>query len=205
MTLNLFGEDTGAITPAAGSSIRAISLWQPWATLIGLGLKTYETRGWDGKYSGWVAVHAAKKWSKEQAEFVDNICREGLLEREAASTMPRGGFVAIARIVQCIPTENVCPDQRTADELERTGRRPTCVIPLDAPERRFGDYRAWRYAWQLADIMPISFTPARGQQGFWNEALTTFRDHKTRIILPTGDRLLIDTTGQIALPPPSTP
>lgn len=32
--------------------MKAISLWQPWASLIAMGLKQYETRYWSQSISG---------------------------------------------------------------------------------------------------------------------------------------------------------
>jgi hypothetical protein len=41
--------------------MKALTLWQPWATAIALGLKHYETRTWFVGYRGDLAIHAAKK------------------------------------------------------------------------------------------------------------------------------------------------
>lgn len=40
--------------------IKGLSLWQPWASLIALKVKTIETRGWSTNYRGTLAIHAAK-------------------------------------------------------------------------------------------------------------------------------------------------
>jgi hypothetical protein len=42
------------------TTIKAISLWQPWASLMALGLKRHETRHWPTAYRGPIAIHAAK-------------------------------------------------------------------------------------------------------------------------------------------------
>lgn len=44
--------------------MRIISLWQPWASAISLGLKQFETRSWSTNYSGLLAIHAAKRSCK---------------------------------------------------------------------------------------------------------------------------------------------
>jgi len=46
--------------------MKAISLWQPWATLISIGAKRIETRSWETLYRGSIVIHAAKRWSKDQ-------------------------------------------------------------------------------------------------------------------------------------------
>lgn len=38
--------------------MRAITLWQPWASLIAIGAKTIETRSWSTAYRGPLAIHA---------------------------------------------------------------------------------------------------------------------------------------------------
>ena len=41
--------------------MKALTLWQPWASLVALGLKTIETRGWRTNYRGPLLIHAAKR------------------------------------------------------------------------------------------------------------------------------------------------
>lgn len=44
-----------------GQAMKAITIWQPWASLIMLGKKTIETRSWATSYRGPLAIHAAKR------------------------------------------------------------------------------------------------------------------------------------------------
>jgi hypothetical protein len=48
------------------AQIKAISLHQPWVSLIALGVKQFETRGWSTNYRGKLVICAAKKNSKQQ-------------------------------------------------------------------------------------------------------------------------------------------
>lgn len=41
--------------------IKALSLWQPWASLIAIGAKKIETRGWSTKYRGPLVICSAKR------------------------------------------------------------------------------------------------------------------------------------------------
>ena len=41
--------------------IKALTLWQPWASLIAWGEKQYETRSWSTEYRGLLAIHASKR------------------------------------------------------------------------------------------------------------------------------------------------
>jgi hypothetical protein len=40
--------------------VKALTLTQPWATLIAVGAKRIETRSWATDYHGQIAIHAAK-------------------------------------------------------------------------------------------------------------------------------------------------
>ena len=44
--------------------MRALTIRQPWASLIAAGVKTIETRSWSTKYRGPLAIHAGKQWAK---------------------------------------------------------------------------------------------------------------------------------------------
>lgn len=39
--------------------MKAITIWQPWASLLAHRVKTYETRSWATAYRGPIAIHAA--------------------------------------------------------------------------------------------------------------------------------------------------
>jgi hypothetical protein len=41
--------------------MKAISLSQPWASAIALDLKSIETRSWQTKYRGRIAIHASAR------------------------------------------------------------------------------------------------------------------------------------------------
>jgi activating signal cointegrator 1 len=68
--------------------VKAISLWQPWATLIALGEKKFETRSWLTNYRGQIAIHAAKRMEPDQLEFCERpvfqqvLSKHGILTRD---------------------------------------------------------------------------------------------------------------------------
>ncbi|MBL8815985.1 MAG: ASCH domain-containing protein [Planctomyces sp.] len=47
--------------------MKAITIWQPYATLIMLGAKRFETRSWPTTYRGPLVIHAAKRWDEYRA------------------------------------------------------------------------------------------------------------------------------------------
>ncbi len=64
--------------------MKALTLWQPWASLIAIGAKSIETRSWATPYRGRLAIHAAARkpevWMMEDGlagdifDFTDSIC-----------------------------------------------------------------------------------------------------------------------------------
>lgn len=82
--------------------MRALSLWQPWASLIADGRKKIETRHWPMHYRGPLAIHAAMKVDKE-------ACYEF---GYSPLTIPRGAVLCIVNIDGCVqfPSELAPPD-----------------------------------------------------------------------------------------------
>jgi hypothetical protein len=131
--------------------MKALSLYNPWGILIPLGAKTYETRSWQTSYRGPVAIHVAKHFgAAERTLFSQSPFKECLAVGgyHQPADLPRGVFVAIADLVDIIPTEKIASQ-------------------LSDRERAFGDYTPGRYAWQLKLIRPLHPWPGRGQQGLW--------------------------------------
>lgn len=140
-------------------TIVGLSLWQPWATLIAIGAKQYETRSWATRYRGRIAIHAAKRMERDQVTLLTTRPFRQVLHAAGISLpseLPVGAFLATCRLVDCVRTEAI-------------------VDQLSEQERAFGDYSPGRYAWKLDDLVPLAVPlPARGQQGLWDctEVLT---------------------------------
>jgi hypothetical protein len=56
--------------------MRALSLWQPWASLWCSKRKVHETRQWRCSHRGWLLIHAAKRFEKDLDEPSNNDDRE---------------------------------------------------------------------------------------------------------------------------------
>jgi hypothetical protein len=71
--------------------MRALSLWQPWASLIADGRKKIETRHWEMTWRGPLAIHAAKKVDRcACVTFGFN-----------PDTIPRGAVLCTVLVVAC--------------------------------------------------------------------------------------------------------
>ncbi|HLI72169.1 MAG TPA: ASCH domain-containing protein [Ktedonobacteraceae bacterium] len=138
--------------------MKALSLIQPWATLVAIGAKRIETRSWTTNYRGPLAIHASRRLSPAEARLCCTVPFHAALtaggyrfdsaSRQNPFRLPLGMVVAVANLVEV--------QQITVSN-----------IPGE-PERSFGDYTPGRYAWLLSEIVclpePIS---SRGLPGLW--------------------------------------
>jgi len=143
--------------------MKTISIWQPHASLIVLGLKPFETRSWPAWKSligQRIGIHAGKALDDLQDLTEYLVQRDAGEERDEAfdayvtalkaagfkhlREMPRGAILGSAVLAECIPTE----------KLTDPGY--------------FGDFTPGRFAWRMEDpiILP-SPVPFVGKQGFF--------------------------------------
>ena len=126
--------------------MKAITVWQPWATLLATGQKHNETRSWKTSYRGEILIHAAKT---DHSGILLHIPMEELKHFQKA-----GVIIGKANLVDCFQI-----DEAYRRKLQRE----------NPAELAFGDYAIGRYAWVMADAIlfnkPI---PASGKQGLWN-------------------------------------
>jgi hypothetical protein len=141
--------------------MKALTLTQPWATLIALDAKRIETRSWGTGWRGDLAIHAGKGLKPVGGKGgLGLICnREPFRSTLAAGGIQRmhlGAIVAVAELVDCVPG-----DPEKSEELQgRFRERPN--------ERAFGGYGPGRVAWLLAAIRPLPVPVVTGgAQGLW--------------------------------------
>ncbi len=136
----------------AEREIRGISLTQPWAQLVVLGQKQYETRSWKTPYRGLLAIHASKSvpgWAKRLCQ-TDPMFVSVLGTYWAAKPLPLGAIIGTVQLVDCEPI---------TDEMEYF---------LLAKERAFGDWAPGRYAWKLENPRALPEPiPCKGSLGLW--------------------------------------
>lgn len=150
--------------------MKAITIHQPWASLIAIGAKRFETRGWKTNYRGPIAIHAAKKDPLTTMESLDFDLQKLIFETfyehfgiysGALERMPTGVVVATAELTNCYQSVDTWTD---GYELE--GKKL-----IWSPECDFGDFTPGRYAWEMSDVKMLDKPlPAKGQQGLWNLA-----------------------------------
>ena len=148
--------------------IKAISLTQPWATLMAIEAKKYETRGWYTNHRGPTAIHAAKGFPKE----AQALC----LEEPFCSVLRAVGYNLITDLpLGCI---------LAVGNLNTVYKTTYVARQLASQEIAFGDYSAGRYAYQFLAMQRLAIPiPAKGALGFWDwEAPEGVLEYPGRII-----------------------
>jgi activating signal cointegrator 1 len=132
--------------------VKAISLWQPWASLVAHNWKHYETRSFKVSYRGLLVIHAAKRLDDLDYWFVQPDFNRCLTASgyKWHGDLPRGAALGIVKLVDIQRTEHI--RHRLGDS-----------------ERVFGNYEDGRFAWKLEFVerftKPI---PMRGAQGLFD-------------------------------------
>jgi activating signal cointegrator 1 len=148
--------------------VKILSLWQPWATLIALGIKRFETRSWYTTYRGNVAIHAAKHkmthveylvWLSALELAEENF--EGFRHRRDIplfDNLPLGCVVAISDLHDCF--QMISGYEPAINPIE--------IDSVSELERALGDWRRGRYALEFDKVCPIEPYPYRGAKGLQN-------------------------------------
>lgn len=131
----------------------ALSIRQPWASLILKAGKDIENRQWPTKFRGRILIHASKGMTRDEHEdaivFAVAAIKADPRNTEATrrttlrdlgfafDDLPRGGIVGSVEIVGCV-TDSTSP------------------------------WFVGRYGFVLRDPQPLPFTPWRGQLGLFD-------------------------------------
>jgi hypothetical protein len=150
--------------------MKALSLWQPWASLIAVGAKRIETRSWDppshliGQH---IAIHASRTDTTVRTTEVRTMMANVLglnPGRNLAQQLPRGVVLCTVRIRGVRWSTGMNMHSGKAWAFTREG-----ALELPGQELWFGDFRAGRCLWLLDDVQPIlNPPPAMGHQKLWD-------------------------------------
>ena len=123
--------------------MKALTIKEPWATLIIDGYKKYEFRSWKTKYRGKILIHAGMSLEKDMLKKFENYNLE----------FSKGQIIGEANLTDCILV-----DEKFNQEL----------LKID-PIVYGNSNHVMKYAWKLENIKkynePIS---VKGKLGLWN-------------------------------------
>ena len=128
----------------------AITVYQPWASLIAHSFKEFETRHWPApkKYiGGLIAIHAGRQWADQEQRWLKAY--KQMFPEIAEMPVPLGCIVAMCRLTEVVPSELL-------------------VASISNREKATGNFEPGRFGWRLKVVKradpPIA---AQGKQGIW--------------------------------------
>lgn len=135
--------------------VKAITLYQTWASLVLWKLKRWETRSWRPQMAigDLLVIHAGKKFGGTERQYLlQEPYRSALLKHgitDARAQLPFGAVLCIAKLVSVRRTEDVRDN-------------------LTWMERSFGNYADGRFAWELEVVYVFDKpVPMQGAQGIF--------------------------------------
>lgn len=133
--------------------MKALTVQQPWAGLLVLGIKKGETRSWNTKYRGKIAIHSSAKMPKEGTALLNDLC-----ELLPDTFFPGSRAYNMCTTLGCVLGRVQIEDTRSTDNMQN----------LNAGEKMLGDFSPNRYYWWCINpetyLKPI---PAVGQLSIW--------------------------------------
>lgn len=122
--------------------MKALTIKEPWATLIIEGYKKYEFRSWKTNYRGKILIHAGKTLEKENIERFEKYNLKYTC----------GAIIGEATLVDCI---------KVSKEFDEILRKENEIV--------YVNNHVDKYAWKLENIVkydkPIYIN---GKLGLWN-------------------------------------
>lgn len=123
--------------------MKAITIKQPWATLIAKGYKEYEFRTWKTKYRGEILIHSGKVIDKKAMARFEDLNLE----------YPIGCIIAKANLTDCIPVD---------DEFRKK------VIPQNPSVYNGLNKTDWNgYGFKLENVEEITPVKTNGKLSLW--------------------------------------
>jgi hypothetical protein len=134
--------------------MKVLTIRQPWATLIMLGIKQLETRSWRTHYRGELVIHASATGSRTSVDTLLGIERRiGAMPTVLAEkSYPLGALLGVVTLDECLPIS------------------PRLIAALTPMERALGWYQDPGFVWDLARAGRRSLPqpiPCGGRQGLW--------------------------------------
>lgn len=125
--------------------MKVLSIREPFATLISLGIKKVETRSWKTNYRGELYIHACGVKLEKRITLNDYI-----MSLIIDKTMMFGNIICKCKLVDCV--------YMTEEYINSI---------KDTPEYKLGHYEVGRYAWILEDVEIITPISTKGKLGIW--------------------------------------
>ncbi len=127
--------------------MKAITIKQPWATLIAEGYKKYEFRTWKTKYRGEILIHAGKGIDKKAMERFKHL----------NLNYPIGQIIAKADLTDCVKV-----DDRLREELKKIDS----IVYKGVIDKTSNDWDG--YGFQLENVQKVKPIEINGKLSLWD-------------------------------------
>lgn len=127
--------------------MKALTISQPFASLIADGKKFVENRSWATSYRGPIAIHAG-------------LGRQYLSKAELAK-YPTGCVIATAMLVACVTLSSVKTNAATFPGVKVPG------TSVSWQQLLMHEHTEGPFCWVLDDVIKIEPITAKGMQGLW--------------------------------------
>lgn len=124
--------------------MKALTIKQPWATLIAEGYKEYEFRIWNTKFRGELLIHAGKGIDKEAMQRF----------KEYKLEYPKGCIIAKVKMTDCVKVD---------EKLRRELNKKNELVYKGIQDRNWNGY-----GFKLENINKIEPIKVNGKLGLWN-------------------------------------
>lgn len=152
--------------------MKAVTIKQPWASLIIEGIKDIENRTWRTKFRGKILIHASAP-KKFNVELTDPQAIQGmpfLIQSGIDGNIPFGSIIGYVEVIDCVINHSSIWAESTPDCVNGgcskctnfTGECPESGIP-------FNELAKPIYNWVLAN--PVKFDtpiPTKGKLSLWD-------------------------------------
>ena len=130
--------------------MKAITISQPYASLIASGSKWIENRTWPTNYRGALAIHAGK----------------GLqyLDRDELTNYPSGCVIAVGKLVACVSIEEI---NRMSHYVDNQDDYIPGTKNITWAKAFLHEHAEGPWCWILEDVRKCDHVPVRGAQGLW--------------------------------------
>ena len=95
------GAGLGGNACEGDGKMKALSIRQPYAYLILIGVKRIENRTWPTLYRGPLAIHAGARWHERPVEQIEKHFRV-----KVPDDLPTGGIIGVVDLVDVIQQSN---------------------------------------------------------------------------------------------------
>lgn len=150
--------------------MKAITIKQPWASLIVEGKKDIENRTWKTNFRGRVLIHAGVTIDNNAVDKIS--CFDGELARKVwfdinDNKMPTGAIIGSVEIVDCVVNHpSKWAQHKAIVKRKINGKNKMVEVPV--------------YNWVLANpILFLEPIPAKGKLSFWDSPIVSFQTELT--------------------------